>query len=460
MCSQRRPGRRKVISVAGAPPSRRRRGSCVDGAWRTMAKPASRGSNALGLVVLRGGRAPPPVADARRARGPGPSGRRRRGRCGRRTSMPSTSFGPPPTTPGKHRRRRIGLGVAAAVGRHPDEDQALALGDRIARARGCGRVSKSWPSASEGMARAGPVGARSASRDRGIRRCSTPSASRRSARPTAARRGAGRRRASAKTSPARRAAEQHRLAQDLVALQRARASGRATGRRSTRCRSGSRGRSRLARRPDPLAVAVRARAMAVSMDRHRRATPSSVARLRALTSPVGRSMVRAGRSKAKHARERPWSCSTSPARSPSSPARPRASARRSPSGMAEHGAKVVISSRKAGPCEEVAAAINAKHPGRGHRRPGQHLLQGRPAAAGRRDAQGVRQDRHPGLQRRLQPLLRADERHHRRGVPQDPRQQHRLQPLADPDGRAGDEGARRTARSSSSRRSAACAAPR
>jgi NAD(P)-dependent dehydrogenase (short-subunit alcohol dehydrogenase family) len=31
--------------------------------------------------------------------------------------------------------------------------------------------------------------------------------------------------------------------------------------------------------------------------------------------------------------------------------------------MAEHGAKVVISSRKAGPCEEVAAAINAKHAG-------------------------------------------------------------------------------------------------
>ncbi len=31
--------------------------------------------------------------------------------------------------------------------------------------------------------------------------------------------------------------------------------------------------------------------------------------------------------------------------------------------FAEHGAKVVISSRKAGPCEEVAAAINAKHPG-------------------------------------------------------------------------------------------------
>lgn len=29
--------------------------------------------------------------------------------------------------------------------------------------------------------------------------------------------------------------------------------------------------------------------------------------------------------------------------------------------LAEHGARVVISSRKAGPCEEVAAAINAKH---------------------------------------------------------------------------------------------------
>ena len=31
--------------------------------------------------------------------------------------------------------------------------------------------------------------------------------------------------------------------------------------------------------------------------------------------------------------------------------------------MAEHGTKVVISSRKAGPCDEVAAAINEKHPG-------------------------------------------------------------------------------------------------
>jgi NAD(P)-dependent dehydrogenase (short-subunit alcohol dehydrogenase family) len=31
--------------------------------------------------------------------------------------------------------------------------------------------------------------------------------------------------------------------------------------------------------------------------------------------------------------------------------------------LADHGAKVTISSRKAGPCEEVAAEINAKHPG-------------------------------------------------------------------------------------------------
>ena len=31
--------------------------------------------------------------------------------------------------------------------------------------------------------------------------------------------------------------------------------------------------------------------------------------------------------------------------------------------MADHGARVVITSRNIGPCEEVAAAINAKHPG-------------------------------------------------------------------------------------------------
>ena len=47
-----------------------------------------------------------------------------------------------------------------------------------------------------------------------------------------------------------------------------------------------------------------------------------------------------------------------------------------------HGAKVVISSRKPGPCDEVAAAINAKH-GDGHRLPGQHLFEGRSEAPGR-----------------------------------------------------------------------------
>ena len=49
--------------------------------------------------------------------------------------------------------------------------------------------------------------------------------------------------------------------------------------------------------------------------------------------------------------------------------------------MAEHGAKVVISSRKPEPCDEVAAAINAKH-GAGTRDldPGQHLVQGRAAS--------------------------------------------------------------------------------
>jgi alpha-L-fucosidase len=41
--------------------------------------------------------------------------------------------------------------------------------------------------------------------------------------------------------------------------------------------------------------------------------------------------------------------------------------------MAEHGAKVVISSRKKDPCDEVAAAINAHGDGHGHRRSGQHL---------------------------------------------------------------------------------------
>ena len=106
--------------------------------------------------------------------------------------------------------------------------------------------------------------------------------------------------------------------------------------------------------------------------------------------------------------------------------------------MAEHGAKVVISSRKAGPCDEVAAAINAKHgAGRAIADPGQHLVEGRPAAPGRRDQRqafgqidilvcNAASNPYYG------PLAGiADD-----AVPQDPREQHRRQPLADPDGRA------------------------
>ena len=108
--------------------------------------------------------------------------------------------------------------------------------------------------------------------------------------------------------------------------------------------------------------------------------------------------------------------------------------------MADQGAKVVISSRKADACQEVADAINAKHgDGRAIVVPAsisskealQHLVDETRRAA--------RPDRRARLQRRLQPLLRADGRDQRRPVPQDPRQQHHRQPLADQHGRAGDD---------------------
>ncbi len=89
--------------------------------------------------------------------------------------------------------------------------------------------------------------------------------------------------------------------------------------------------------------------------------------------------------------------------------------------LADHGAKVVISSRKAPACEEVADAINAKH-GDGtaivvpasisSKEELQTLVDETRAAA--------RPDRRAGLQRRLQSLLRADGRDHGRAVPQDP----------------------------------------
>ena len=61
----------------------------------------------------------------------------------------------------------------------------------------------------------------------------------------------------------------------------------------------------------------------------------------------------------------------------------------------------------------------------------QHLQQGKPAAPRRRIQPRLRQDRRAGLQRRVEPVLRAARRHLRRPVPQDPRQQHRRQQLAD-----------------------------
>jgi NAD(P)-dependent dehydrogenase (short-subunit alcohol dehydrogenase family) len=92
-------------------------------------------------------------------------------------------------------------------------------------------------------------------------------------------------------------------------------------------------------------------------------------------------------------------------------------------GLAHHGAKVVISSRKQDACEEVAKAINDEH---GDERAiaiaasisDKDALQ----ALGRRDEAAARQDRHPRLQRGVKPLLRADGRDYGRPVPQDSRQ--------------------------------------
>ena len=108
--------------------------------------------------------------------------------------------------------------------------------------------------------------------------------------------------------------------------------------------------------------------------------------------------------------------------------------------MADHGARVVISSRKQAVCDEVAKAINDKAGKQvalcGRR---QHLDQGRPEAFGRRNQPRLRHYRHAGLQRRFQSLLRAASRDFRRPVPKDSRQQHRRQSLADIAGRAADD---------------------
>jgi NAD(P)-dependent dehydrogenase (short-subunit alcohol dehydrogenase family) len=91
--------------------------------------------------------------------------------------------------------------------------------------------------------------------------------------------------------------------------------------------------------------------------------------------------------------------------------------------MAEQGASVVVSSRNIEPCQEVAAAINAKF-GDGRaiaiaanissKEQLTHLVE--------ETTRGFRPDRRAHLQRRLQPALRADAHAHRRAIPQDARQ--------------------------------------
>ena len=217
MCSQRRPGRRKVISVSGAPPSSRIGAGIDDGGCRSHDE-----ARLARLEAPWPSRAsdrrltPPPLLVHDRARAPGPSGRRRRGRCGRRSVRRSTICG------ARRRRRETAAAAGGSVAArrlpgHPDEDHALALGDRIAAARGCARYrgsarppARGWPrrrpSAPKAPAVIGAFDARrpSASRanrpaDSGAARCGQTSRS-------------------AKSAPSRRTAQQHRLAEHLQAL--------------------------------------------------------------------------------------------------------------------------------------------------------------------------------------------------------------------------------------------------
>ena len=110
--------------------------------------------------------------------------------------------------------------------------------------------------------------------------------------------------------------------------------------------------------------------------------------------------------------------------------------------MAEHGAKVVISSRKADACDEVAE---------GDQRQGRH---GHARSRSPANISSKEELQEPG--RRDQPRASARStslvcnaasnpyygplgRHLRRPVPQDPRQQHHRQPLADQHGGAADD---------------------
>jgi NAD(P)-dependent dehydrogenase (short-subunit alcohol dehydrogenase family) len=86
--------------------------------------------------------------------------------------------------------------------------------------------------------------------------------------------------------------------------------------------------------------------------------------------------------------------------------------------LAKLGAKVVISSRKADACQEVAEGIK-----KGRRRRSCHPLQ-HLAPRGSRGAdighdKALRQGRYPRLQRRGEPVLRAAARYQGRGLRQD-----------------------------------------
>ena len=107
--------------------------------------------------------------------------------------------------------------------------------------------------------------------------------------------------------------------------------------------------------------------------------------------------------------------------------------------LAEHGAKVVISSRKQDACDAVAAEINARY-GEGtaiavaanisDKAALQNLVDETRAAFGQIDILVCNAASNPyyGPQADIS----------RRAVPQDPRQQYRVEPLADHDGRARD----------------------
>ena len=94
----------------------------------------------------------------------------------------------------------------------------------------------------------------------------------------------------------------------------------------------------------------------------------------------------------------------------------------------EAGANVMISSRTAEDLAEAAAGLVAEGAPRGAGGLGggpRGPSRGRPGVRGR-DRGPIRRDRHPGQQRRHQPLLRSDDRHRRGPGPEDVRGQPTL----------------------------------